>query len=226
MPETELSNNIAETERLTCRKQVMDPIRVATVGVQADMLDSPDDVSDEEISVGPIGSPCHGSLVMDGCETAYLSDNSIEEEVVVVADNTSDSLSAMDSLDSPGSSSSQEMAPSYFLASCGPEEKRLTFSQQPTLFLAAQGESSNRSLDPGIPLVNLNEERDISSPATVIFSMTKDERKDFYRTVAKGLNRPLFSVYRRVIRMYDNKNHIGKYSSEELDQIKEYVGLF
>ncbi|XP_075750916.1 cyclin-D-binding Myb-like transcription factor 1 isoform X2 [Rhipicephalus microplus] len=256
----------------------MDPIRVATVGVQADMLDSPDDVSDEEISVGPIGSPCHGSLVMDGCETAYLSDNSIEEEVVVVADNTSDSLSAMDSLDSPGSSSSQEMAPSYFLASCGPEEKRLTFSQQPTLFLAAQGESSNRSLDPGIPLVNLNEdlsqpttttsvtdvnqnwfttkaiknnlhikghswkqgmfskeeteilesniqkyceERDISSPATVIFSMTKDERKDFYRTVAKGLNRPLFSVYRRVIRMYDNKNHIGKYSSEELDQIKE-----
>lgn len=252
----------------------MDPIRVATVGVQADMLDSPDDVLDEEISVGPV-SPCHGSLVMDNCETAYLTDNSIEEEVVVVAD--SDSLSAIDSLDSPGSSS-QEMAPSYFLASCGDEEKHLTFSQHPTLFLAAQGENSNLSLDPGIPLINLNEalsqptttttsvtdvnqnwfttkedknnlhvkghswkqgmfsqeeteilksniqkyceERGISSPATVIFSMTKEERKDFYRTVAKGLNRPLFSVYRRVIRMYDNKNHIGKYSSEELDQIK------
>ncbi|XP_049528536.1 cyclin-D-binding Myb-like transcription factor 1 isoform X2 [Dermacentor silvarum] len=250
----------------------MDPIRVATVGVQADTLDSP--ILDEEISVGPV-SPCHGSLVMDGCETAYLTDNSIEEEVVVVADNASDSLSAIESLDSPGSSS-HEMAPSYFLASCGDEEK-LTFSHQPTLFLAAQGENSILPLEPGVPLINFNEtlsqptttssssdvnqnwfttkedktnlhikghswkqgmfskeeteilqsniqkyceERGISNPATVIFSMTKEERKDFYRTVAKGLNRPLFSVYRRVIRMYDNKNHIGKYSSEELDQLK------
>lgn len=250
---------------------VMDPIRVATVGVQADTLDSP--VLDE-ISGGPV-SPCHGSLVMDSCETAYLTDNSIEEEVVVVADNTSDSLSAIDSLDSPGSSS-QEMAPSYFLASCGDEERH-TFSQQPALFLAAQGENSSLPMDPVVPLININdalsqptsttsvtdvnqnwfttkedknnlhikghswkqgmfskeeteilrsniqkycEERGISDPATVIFSMTKDERKDFYRTVAKGLNRPLFSVYRRVIRMYDNKNHIGKYSSEELDQLK------
>ncbi|XP_075553204.1 cyclin-D-binding Myb-like transcription factor 1 isoform X1 [Dermacentor variabilis] len=252
--------------------EVMDPIRVATVGVQADTLDSP--VLDGEISVGPV-SPCHGSLVMDGCETAYLTDNSIEEEVVVVADNASDSLSAIESLDSPGSSS-QEMAPSYFLAPCGDEEK-LTFSQQPTLFLAAQGDNSILPLEPGVPLINFNEtlshptttssstdvnqnwfttkedktnfhikghswkqgmfskeeteilqsniqkyceEREISNPATVIFSMTKEERKDFYRTVAKGLNRPLFSVYRRVIRMYDNKNHIGKYSSEELDQLK------
>lgn len=51
--------------------------------------------------------------------------------------------------------------------------------------------------------------------------MSKDERKDFYRTIAKGLNRPLFSVYRRVIRMYDNKNHVGKYSSDELDKLKK-----
>ncbi|KAH7937038.1 hypothetical protein HPB49_007555 [Dermacentor silvarum] len=130
----------------------MDPIRVATVGVQADTLDSP--ILDEEISVGPV-SPCHGSLVMDGCETAYLTDNSIEEEVVVVADNASDSLSAIESLDSPGSSS-HEMAPSYFLASCGDEEK-LTFSHQPTLFLAAQGENSILPLEPGVPLINFNE---------------------------------------------------------------------
>uniref|UniRef100_A0A2R5L9U4 Putative cyclin-d-binding myb-like transcription factor 1 n=1 Tax=Ornithodoros turicata TaxID=34597 RepID=A0A2R5L9U4_9ACAR len=64
------------------------------------------------------------------------------------------------------------------------------------------------------------EEHGISNPATVIFTMTKEERKDFYRTIAKGLNRPLFSVYRRVIRMYDNKNHIGKYTSAELDKLK------
>lgn len=51
--------------------------------------------------------------------------------------------------------------------------------------------------------------------------MAKDERKDFYRTIAKGLNRPLFSVYRRVIRMYDNKNHVGKYTTEELEKLKK-----
>lgn len=53
--------------------------------------------------------------------------------------------------------------------------------------------------------------------------MTKDERKNFYRTIAKGLQRPLFSVYRRVIRMYDRKNYIGKYSPEELARLKEWV---
>lgn len=40
--------------------------------------------------------------------------------------------------------------------------------------------------------------------------MSKEERKDFYRSVASGLNRPLFAVYRRVLRMYDNRNHVGK----------------
>jgi len=55
----------------------------------------------------------------------------------------------------------------------------------------------------------------------VIFQFSKEERKDFYRTVAKGLQRPLFSVYRRVIRMYDQKNHIGKYTPEEIAKLKE-----
>ncbi|XP_077540406.1 uncharacterized protein LOC144152813 isoform X1 [Haemaphysalis longicornis] len=246
----------------------MDLRCVATVGVQADSLDG----LDEEISAGAV-SPCHGSLVMDGC--AYLTDNSIEEEVVVVADNCSDSLSGIESLDSASSSSSNpEVAPSYFLAPCG---EKHPFQHEPTLLLSAQGENSNLPLEPVSPFVKFDEtlvapttagaetdvnqnwfttkedkttlqskghswkqgmfskeetdileaniqkyceERNISNPATVIFSMSKEERKDFYRTVAKGLNRPLFSVYRRVIRMYDNKNHIGKYTSEELDQLK------
>lgn len=64
-------------------------------------------------------------------------------------------------------------------------------------------------------------ENNIVEPAAVIFEMSKDERKDFYRMVAKGLNRPLFSVYRRVIRMYDNKNHIGKYTNEEMKKLKD-----
>jgi len=51
--------------------------------------------------------------------------------------------------------------------------------------------------------------------------MSKDERKDFYRTVAKGLQRPLFSVYRRVIRMYDEKNYVGKYRPDEISRLRE-----
>lgn len=61
----------------------------------------------------------------------------------------------------------------------------------------------------------------INDPTEIIFEMSKDERKDFYRTVAKGLQRPLFSVYRRVIRMYDQKNHVGKYTQEELSKLRE-----
>ncbi|BFZ08287.1 hypothetical protein BsWGS_11326 [Bradybaena similaris] len=56
----------------------------------------------------------------------------------------------------------------------------------------------------------------IKDPAEVIFEMSKDERKDFYRTVALGIQRPLFSVYRRVTRMYDRKNHRGKYTPNEM----------
>ncbi|XP_052823223.1 cyclin-D-binding Myb-like transcription factor 1 isoform X3 [Octopus bimaculoides] len=64
-------------------------------------------------------------------------------------------------------------------------------------------------------------DNNISNPTEIIFEMSKDERKDFYRTVAKGLNRPLFSVYRRVIRMYDQKNYVGKYSQDEMIKLRE-----
>ena len=52
-------------------------------------------------------------------------------------------------------------------------------------------------------------------------SPNSDERKDFYRCISRGLQRPLFSVYRRVIRMYDAKNHIGKYTDDEVERLKE-----
>lgn len=60
----------------------------------------------------------------------------------------------------------------------------------------------------------------IPDPNIIIFEMTKDDRKDFYRTIAKGIRRPLFAIYRRVLRMYDRKNYVGKYSSEEVQQLK------
>ncbi|EPQ13910.1 Cyclin-D-binding Myb-like transcription factor 1 [Myotis brandtii] len=63
--------------------------------------------------------------------------------------------------------------------------------------------------------------RGIKDATEVIFEMSKDERKDFYRTIAWGLNRPLFAVYRRVLRMYDDRNHVGKYTPEEIEKLKE-----
>jgi len=63
--------------------------------------------------------------------------------------------------------------------------------------------------------------RAISEPTEIIFQMSKDERKDFYRTVAHGLQRPLFSVYRRVIRMYDEKNYVGRYRPDEISRLRE-----
>ncbi|XP_070847606.1 cyclin-D-binding Myb-like transcription factor 1 [Chaetodon trifascialis] len=62
--------------------------------------------------------------------------------------------------------------------------------------------------------------RGIDDPAEIIFEMSKEERKDFYRSVALGLNRPLFAVYRRVLRMYDNRNHVGKYAPDEIEKLK------
>ncbi|XP_057710648.1 cyclin-D-binding Myb-like transcription factor 1 isoform X2 [Corythoichthys intestinalis] len=62
--------------------------------------------------------------------------------------------------------------------------------------------------------------RGVEDPAEIVFEMSKEERKDFYRSVAVGLNRPLFAVYRRVLRMYDNRNHVGKYTPGEIEKLK------
>ncbi|CAH2275653.1 cyclin-D-binding Myb-like transcription factor 1 [Pelobates cultripes] len=61
----------------------------------------------------------------------------------------------------------------------------------------------------------------IKDATEIIFEMSKDERKDFYRTIAWGLNRPLFAVYRRVLRMYDDRNHVGKYTHAEIEKLRE-----
>ncbi|XP_040599699.1 cyclin-D-binding Myb-like transcription factor 1 [Mesocricetus auratus] len=65
------------------------------------------------------------------------------------------------------------------------------------------------------------QEHGVENVAEIIFKMSKGKRKDFYRSISLGLNRPLFSVYRRVIRMYDDRNHVGKYSPEEIEKLKE-----
>ncbi|CAO2623162.1 Cyclin-D-binding Myb-like transcription factor 1 [Lemmus lemmus] len=64
-------------------------------------------------------------------------------------------------------------------------------------------------------------EHGVENASEIIFKMSKGKRKDFYKTISLGLNRPLFSVYRRVVRMYDDKNHVGKYTPEESEKLKE-----
>ncbi|XP_037092201.1 cyclin-D-binding Myb-like transcription factor 1 isoform X2 [Pollicipes pollicipes] len=63
-------------------------------------------------------------------------------------------------------------------------------------------------------------DRGINNPEDIIFRCSKDERKNFYRTVARGINRPLFSIYRRILRMYDHKNHVGRYTDDEVEQLR------
>eukprot|EP00057_Strongylocentrotus_purpuratus_P022388 XP_011676862.1 PREDICTED: cyclin-D-binding Myb-like transcription factor 1 isoform X2 [Strongylocentrotus purpuratus] len=61
----------------------------------------------------------------------------------------------------------------------------------------------------------------LGDASEVIFNNSKDNRKNFYRNVSQGLQRPLFAVYRRVIRMYDQKNHVGRYTPEDIMKLKE-----
>ena len=57
----------------------------------------------------------------------------------------------------------------------------------------------------------------------VIFSMSKEDRKDFYPIISRGLRRPVFAVYRRVQRDYDPNNHKGVYSPAELAKLHELL---
>ena len=45
--------------------------------------------------------------------------------------------------------------------------------------------------------------------------------KIFIYLTAKGIHRPLFAIYRRVLRMYESGNYVGKYSSDEVQRLKE-----
>lgn len=38
---------------------------------------------------------------------------------------------------------------------------------------------------------------------------------------AKGIHRPLFAIYRRVLRMYETGNYNGKYTQDEVARLRE-----
>eukprot|EP00794_Sanderia_malayensis_P006061 gene6061-6763_t len=66
----------------------------------------------------------------------------------------------------------------------------------------------------------------IDDPSKLIFCTPKDERKHFYRSIAKGICRPLFAIYRKTLRLYDQKNYIGKYTDEEVVKLEELLAKY
>ncbi|CAG0901420.1 unnamed protein product [Darwinula stevensoni] len=69
------------------------------------------------------------------------------------------------------------------------------------------------------------QEQGIDHPRKIVFNMTRDERKGFYRIIARGIQRPLFSIYRRVVRMYEKQEKVGPYSQEEVEALKQLVSI-
>ncbi|XP_065831931.1 uncharacterized protein [Oscarella lobularis] len=48
----------------------------------------------------------------------------------------------------------------------------------------------------------------------VILDRPKEERSAFYRAIARGITKSLYSVYKKVLQVYDKKNSLGKYTPE------------
>lgn len=61
----------------------------------------------------------------------------------------------------------------------------------------------------------------IADPIKMIYFTPKEDRKEFYRSVSTGINRPLFTIYRKILRMYDSKNYVGKYSPDEVEKLEK-----
>ena len=58
--------------------------------------------------------------------------------------------------------------------------------------------------------------RDLSS---FIFGSKTGEQKRFYRYIAKDIQRPLFAVYRKMLRVFDVTNHVGRWSRENEEKL-------
>eukprot|EP00051_Salpingoeca_urceolata_P018591 m.262507 g.262507 ORF g.262507 m.262507 type:complete len:447 (+) comp19231_c1_seq3:2076-3416(+) len=75
----------------------------------------------------------------------------------------------------------------------------------------------NFKLDYGVDDVAafaLRSHRDESSDDMPVVS-----KKEFYKALAKGLDRPLFFVYRQCLRILDPDNYLGKYDDEETEEL-------
>ena len=61
----------------------------------------------------------------------------------------------------------------------------------------------------------------MADPIKMIYFTPKEDRKEFYRSISTGINRPLFTIYRKVLRIYDSKNYVGKYSPDEVEKLEK-----
>ena len=57
----------------------------------------------------------------------------------------------------------------------------------------------------------------------VTVSVVKTNMDSFF--LAKGIERPLFAVYRRVLRTYESGNYNGKYTPDEVKKLKELKSM-
>ena len=49
---------------------------------------------------------------------------------------------------------------------------------------------------------------------------------DFYRFLGKGIHRPLFNIYRRVLRMYNPENNLGRWSENDEQELLRFHAQF
>ena len=63
----------------------------------------------------------------------------------------------------------------------------------------------------------------IADLSSFIFSEKKGDHKRFYRFIARDIQRPLFAVYRKMLRVFDVSNHVGRWSRENEEKLLRYI---
>lgn len=63
----------------------------------------------------------------------------------------------------------------------------------------------------------------IKGLGSFIFGNKTAEQKRFYRYIAKDIQRPLFAVYRKMLRVFDVSNHVGRWSRENEEKLLRSV---
>ncbi|XP_055793145.1 cyclin-D-binding Myb-like transcription factor 1 isoform X3 [Salvelinus fontinalis] len=176
-----------------------------------------DSVTLESVNSVTLTQDSDGSIILH-CPP-HEGDESFEVTMTADGDITEEGVAQIQILQSSDPQSSEEISPVSQAWFTTKEDKDTLVNKGHKW---KQGMWSKEEID--LLMSNIQQYvkgRGMEDPAEIIFEMSKEERKDFYRSVAWGLNRPLFAVYRRVLRMYDNRNHVGKYSPEEINKLKE-----
>ena len=63
----------------------------------------------------------------------------------------------------------------------------------------------------------------ITDLSAFIFSEKKGTHKVFYRSIARDIERPLFAVYRKMLRVFDVSNHVGKWTKKNERRLLRFV---